>query len=147
MSFDYIKTYTQGTNGVIYPQIVGNSYIAQTMTSANGTTPVMIITGAPGYWLTEIGIQIDDTSTIASAGMISTKFTDSSFGDMFVIRWFIPSAFSAKTAPSNNRQVSGPGFAWNNKVANSTLQVSLDTALTAGSVRFFARYALTNFVG
>lgn len=97
--------------------------------------------------MTEIGVQVDDISTITTAGMISTKFTDSSFGDFFVIRWFLPSAFSAKLGPANNRQVSGPNFYWNNKVANSSVSVSVDTALTAGSVRFFARYALVNFIG
>jgi len=147
MGFDYTKKYVQGNNGIVYPEMVGNNYATITLNSSNGTTPVTIITGVPGYWITEMGVQVDDICTISVAGMVSTKFTDTSSGDMFVIRWYIPSAFSPKTGPSNNRQVSGPGFAWNNKVANSSLQVSVDTALTAGTARFFIRFAQTNFVG
>lgn len=135
------------SGSILKPSVVGNVYNSVTITSAQGTTPQLIITGAPGYVLTEIGVQVDDISTIGTAGMISTRFTDSNFGDMFVIRWYVPSTFAPKTGPANNRQVSGPGFYWNNKLANSTLSVSTDTALTAGSIRFFARYALVNFIG
>lgn len=58
---------------------VGNKYISSTITSVQGTTPQVIFTGAPGYVITELGMQIDDISTIAVAGMITTKFADSSF--------------------------------------------------------------------
>lgn len=136
-----------GNNDVLVPYHVGNQYVAVTLTSSNGTTPQLMLTGSPGYIITECGIQLDDISTIGTAGMVSTKFTDSAFGDFFVIRWYLPTTFAPKTGPATNRQINGPGFFWNNKTANSTVSVSIDTALTAGSARFFARYALTSFVG
>lgn len=126
---------------------VGNHYAATTITSANGTTPVLLFTGAPGYVITEIGMQIDPISTILAAGMVNLFFSDSSFGTFFNIRWYIPQNITNPTLPSNQRITNGPGFYWNNKVAGSSVFVNTDTALVAGSVRFFARYALTSNIG
>lgn len=125
---------------------VGNQIGIGSVLPATGTTKVTILTGAPGYFLTNIGIQVDPTTTIGVAGMVQLIFSDTSFGNVAVARFYIPASF---TPPSVNNQIiqNGPGFAWNNQVANSSLQVSVDTTLTAGQVRFFARYANVSFLG
>lgn len=137
------------SNGVLKPVVVGNSYSPATITSANGTTPIVLFTAPVGYVITECGMQVDPVTTIASAGMVNLFFSDSSFGTIFNIRWFLPStvAGGGPNIPTNTRITNGPGFYWNNKVAGTSLSVNTDTALTAGSVRFFARYALVNFIG
>ena len=138
-----------GSGDILVPTHVGNKYVAATITSTNGTTPVTLFTGAPGYIITELGMQVDPICTITANGMVNLMFQDSSFGTFFNIRWFIPQTVSPSNilVATNNRVTNGPGFFWSGKTANSTVSVSTDTALTAGSIRFFARYALTNFLG
>lgn len=136
------------SGGVLKPMVVGNSYTPITITSVQGTTPQVMFTAPVGYVITECGMQVDPISTIAVAGMVNLSFTDSSFGTIFNIRWYIPATVTGgPTVPTNTRITNGPGFYWNNKVAGTSLSVATDTALTAGSIRFFARYALVNFIG
>ena len=132
---------------VLVPIYVGNHYSPATITSANGTTPITLFTAPVGYVITELGMQVDPTTTISVAGMVNLFFADSSFGTFFNIRWYIPASFAPGNAPMNTRVTNGPGFYWNNKVAGTSVTVNTDTALTAGSVRFFARYALTTNIG
>lgn len=139
--------WARGNNDVLYPKFIGNNYNAVTITSAQGTTPQLIITGNPGYVVVSYGLQFDATSTITTAGMVSAMFTDSSSGIIANFRWYLPGNITPATLPSNDRVVNAPDSIWNNKVANSTLSVSLDTALLTGSARFFVRYALTKIVG
>lgn len=139
--------YVITSGDVLVPQYVGNKYSTFILTSAQGTTPQLVFTGAPGYVITELGMQVDPTCTIAVAGMVNLLFSDSSFGTFFNIRWYIPASFAPGNAPTNTRVTNGPGFYFNNKVANSSVSVSTDTALTAGTVRFFVRYALTSNIG
>ena len=137
-----------GSGDIHYPCRVGNLYNAVTLTSANGTTPVTIITGAPGYYITDMGIQIDPVSTIAAAATVMLSFTDTSSGGVFSLLWYIPSVLTGPGAPTNLRQATGPGtLIWSSKVATSKLQVSVSTALLTGSARFFVRYGLTSILG
>jgi hypothetical protein len=137
-----------GSGDIPYRLRVGNLYNAVTLTSANGTTPVTIITGAPGYYITDMGVQVDPLSTIGVASTISFGFTDSSSGAVFMLLWFLPTTAPTKTAAENDRVVTGPGnLIWSSKVANSVLSVALPVALVTGSVRFFVRYGLTSRLG
>ena len=140
-------SYVVTSGDVLVPVYAGNRYAVATLTSANGTTPALLFTGAPGYVITELGMQVDPITTIAVAGMVNLMFSDSSFGTFFNIRWYLPSTVPGINVPTNTRITNGPGFYWNNKVAGSSVSVSTDVALTAGSVRFFARYALTSYIG
>lgn len=134
-------------SGDVYrPVYVGNNYAATTILPADGTNSKLLVTGAPGYVLTNIGFQIDNITTIAVAGMISIIFSDSSFGTMANYRWYIPQNITNPTLPANDRVVNGPGFYFHNTVANSSLSVHVDTALLTGQVRCFARYALTQYL-
>lgn len=113
-----------------------------------GQPPVTMITGAPGYYITDMGCQVDATTTLAVAGMISISFSDSVSGTIFLLRWYVPAAFSPGNAPMNLRQVTGVSpLVWSSKSANSMLTANTDTAITAGGLRFFVRYGLTNQLG
>lgn len=147
MTCSNTPNYVVTSGDVLVPQVVGSKYTPFTWLPANGTTPATLFSGAPGYVITEIGMQIDPTCTIASAGMVNLFFSDSSFGTFFNIRWYIPQTIAGINVPMNNRVVNGPGFYFNNKVANSTVSVQSDVAILTGSVRFFARYALTSYIG
>lgn len=136
-----------GDSDIPYPYRIGNLYAAKAFTSADGTTATTLATGAPGYYITAFGYQIDATTTIASAGMISIMFTDTASGGWGTFRAFVPAAFAAGNTPGSVRQVNDGPFVWSNKVANSSVQVALDTALTAGSVRCFIRYGRTAQLG
>lgn len=147
MATNHNTTWILGSNGVYRPEVAGNEYSTVTVTSATGTNSQTLLTGNPGYVLTAYGVQIDDISTIAVAGMISMIFSDSSFGTVINFRWYLPTTFAPKNGPVNNRVVNTVGDYWNNRVAGSILSFHIDTPLVAGSIRAFARYALVNFLG
>lgn len=136
-----------GSGGVIRPFVTGNLYAPLTITSANGTGSTVLITGAPGYVITEIGYHADLTCTLAAAGMVDVNFSDSSAGTVANFRLFVPMNATAPTVATTIRQVNQGPIVWNNKVANSTLSASITTALVLGSIRVFVRYALVNFLG
>ncbi|MDN7490586.1 hypothetical protein QZM35_23015 [Burkholderia sp. AU45274] len=135
------------SGGLVIPASVGNQYAAVTLNSGTGTAAQLMITGAPGYYMTEFGFQCDPTATLGSAGMETINFVDSSFGTVASFRVYIPSSAAAPTIPTIIREVNPGPFIWNNKSANSTLSVNLGTALIAGSIRVFVRYGLCSYVG
>lgn len=141
-SIDYV-----GSGDIKYPARVGNLYVAGTITSANGTTPVTLFTGAPGYFITELGMQLSPNITIGTAGTVNLFFSDSTFGTFFNLVWFIPSTAPTKTQSGIDRQTNGPGFYWSAKNSTTTVTFNTDTALTGGSVRYFVRYGLTSIIG
>ena len=136
-----------GDSDIVYPYRIGNLYAAKTITSADGTTATTLATGNPGYYITAFGYQIDSTTTIATSSMVSILFTDTSSGGWGTFRIWIPQTFAAKTAPDSLRQVNDGPFVWSNKTANSSVQVAIDVALTAGSIRCFIRYGRTSQLG
>jgi|SRR5712664_22045 len=138
----------RGDSDRIYPQFIGTNYSAVSIAAADGTTPKLLVTGAPGYVITNFGLQVDPICTIAAAGMVSLVFSDSSFGTWSLFRWYLPQTITPPTIGTNMRIVNSDGFQWNNKVANSSTSVSVNTTLTGtGTIRFFVRYALTSLLG
>lgn len=136
-----------GSNGTPITDYIGNQYIAATLNSASGTTPVNLVTGAPGYYIAQLGFQCDPTATLGAAAMETINFTDSASGMIASFRIYIPASVTAPTTPTIIRQTNEGPFVWNNKTANSVLSVALGTALTAGSIRVFVRYGLCNYLG
>lgn len=133
-----------GDNDVVYPYRIGNLYNAANLAT---TTPVVLATGAPGYYICQLGYQCDQVSTIAVAGEINIVFSDSNFGTFANFRLYVPQNASPGQIPAVIRQVNEGPFVWANKVANTTMSVSIDTALTAGSVRCFIRWGRTQYLG
>jgi hypothetical protein len=142
-----VGDYVVGSGGLIMPLLVANQYQAVTLNSASGTTSQLLVTGNPGYYFQGYGFQCDLNATVASAGMVNITFADSASGNVAVFRLWVPASAASPATPSIIREVDAPQSFWNNKTANSTLSVSLNTALTAGSIRCFVRYGLCNFVG
>lgn len=136
-----------GSGDLLMPFHVGNQYAAATLNSASGTGATTLITGAPGYIITELGFQVDPISTASGGATINVRFVDSSFGLFANFLVYVPATVTLPVVSTTIRQVNQGPFVWNNKVANSTCAVNLSTAVTAGSVRCFVRYALTNFLG
>lgn len=136
-----------GSGGKTYPNWVGNMVQPIVLNSASGTGAVDVITGAPGYYVTRLFVEVDATATKAAAGMVNFTVSDTVSGEVAQFRIFLPAAFVAPTIPTGPliAQTSG-GFLWNNKSAGSKLQVSLNLALTAGSIRFSCNYGLTDIV-
>lgn len=135
------------SGGLVIPASVGNQYIAVTLNSASGTTPVTMVTGAPGYYISEFGFQCDPIATLGAAGMETINISDSVSGMVASFRIYIPASAGAPTVPTIIRQVNEGPFIWNNKSSGSILTVTLGTALTAGSIRVFVRYGLCNYLG
>jgi hypothetical protein len=135
------------SGGLVIPASIGNQYVSATLNSASGTNSSTLITGAPGYYITQMGFQCDPIATLSAAGMETITLTDSSFGTVSQFRIYIPSAAGAPTVPTIIRQVNEGPFVWNNKTANSVLSIALGTALTAGSIRVFVRYGLCSYLG
>jgi hypothetical protein len=136
-----------GDSDVPYPLRMGNNYVATTLNAASGVTPVNLITGNPGYFITQFGFQADVTCTTTAGGMLSITLADSSFGSFAVFRLFVPSAVTLPTVPTAIRQVNEGPIIWTNKVANSIASIAQNTALTAGSSRVFCRFGTTNYLG
>jgi len=136
-----------GSNGLVLPASAGTAYIAATLNSASGTTSTNLITGAPGYYIAQIGFQCDPTATMSAGGMETVTFTDSVSGTVAQFRIYIPASAAAPTVPTIIRQTNEGPFVWNNKIANSILSVALGTALTAGTIRVFVRYGLCSYLG
>lgn len=144
-----IPVYTEalGSNGLLIQNIIANQYAAATINNATGTGSQTLITGAPGYYFTSYGFQCDANATIASAGTVTVNFTDSAYGIVAQFRIWIPASFASPTVPTVIRQVEAPQSYWNNKTANSSLSVAINTTLATGSIRTFVRYGLCSFVG
>lgn len=141
-------TDTLGSGDVTYPLRIGNLYAAATINSGNGLTPVTLLTGSPGYYITDLGVQISANATVSGGAEITLVFTDSGFGGIFTLLAWLPGAQASPAVPTCIREVSGPGnLVWSAKSSNTTLSVSTSVALTAGSIRFFARYGLTSILG
>ena len=136
-----------GDSDIVYPNRIGNLYSPATINSGTGTGSLTLVTGNPGYYITELGYHADVTCTLASAGMISITFMDSSSGTVANFRLYVPAAVTAPGYATTIRQVNQGPFVWSSKVASSTLSVSINTALTAGSIRCFVRYGTTSYLG
>lgn len=133
-----------GDGDIVYPYRIGNLYAAANLTT---TTPVVLGTGNPGYYIAQLGYQADQVSTIAVAGEINIVFSDSSFGTFANFRLYIPQNASPGQIPAVIRQTNEGPFVWSNKIANSSVSVSIDTALTAGAIRCFIRWGRTAYLG
>ena len=136
-----------GDQDINYPVRIGNQYSAQTINSGPGTGSLLLITGTPGYYLTELGYHADLTCTLTAGAMINIMFIDSSYGTVANFRLFVPTSVTLPTTAATIRQVNTGPFVWSNKTANSTMSVSISTALTAGTIRCFARYGTTAQLG
>jgi hypothetical protein len=136
--------FSVGDAGTSYPNWVGNQ-------SANGeivtTTAAAIITGNPGYFLRSINMMLSAGASLAAAGDLTIKLTDSTSGTIQEFAVYVPAAAATPAQPVSIQFVSAPGFIWNNKAANSSLKITLSAALTAGKLYYNIGYghtAITN---
>src|ERR1700758_5514941 len=120
------QSMVSGDSDIVYPYRIGNLYAAKSFTSADGTALTTLATGNPGYYITAFGFQVDAVATIATSGMITIIFSDTSFGTWGAFRLFIPNAVTLGNIPASTRQVNDGPFVWSNKVANSSVTVNLD---------------------
>ncbi len=138
-----------GSSGQVLPQLLGNKYVAATLNSASGTTPVTLVAGDPGYYVTRLLVQVDPTCTLASGGMLTVSFTDTGSGQVIgAYRTYIPAAFVAPTGVVGDALApTGDGYLYFATTSDSTLQVSLSVALTGGSIRCSANTGITDVIG
>ncbi len=136
-------TLVSGT-GLEMANIIGDLYSPVTLNTASGTTAQLLVTGAPGYVLTRLFVEVDASCTQAAGGMNTINFTDTGSG-MIVgqYRVYIPAAFTPPTAPTGPQLASsGTGYWFRARTALSTCTVALTTALTGGTIRCAVNYAL-----
>lgn len=141
----YVVGVGAGSGDVALPNWIGDLYAPATINSASGTTPITLITGAPGYFLTRLFVEVDASCTLATAAMTTVNFTDTNSG-MVVgqYRVWIPASFTAPTSPTGPQLASsGTGYWYRSKTANSTLAVSISNALTAGTIRVAVNGGIT----
>lgn len=143
----FVQNTMNGSGALILPATAGNQYVSATLNSASGTTPVTLLTGAPGYYISQLGFQCDPTATMTGGGIETISFTDSASNMVAQFRIYVPASAASPTVPTIIRQVNEGPFVWNNKTANSVLSIALGTALTAGTIRVFVRYGLWNYLG
>lgn len=127
-----------GSGGNIYPLLIGN--LSKNIGITGNTSGVIV--GSPGYYIT--GITVSIPPNITGAGITSMIFSDSSFGGIFSFWFYAPAA-----APNANQPViiTPGGFFWNNKTANSQLNLALGAAIAGGGLALTINYGLCAFVG
>ncbi len=129
------------------PYWMGNNYVAQTINSATGTGLLTMVTGAPGYFLTQLGFQCAATTTTAGGATVSIVFSDSVFGTIANFQLWVPASAASPATPFILRETNEGPHIFNNRAANSVLSVNVLTALSGGSIRCFCRYGITNYLG
>ena len=140
----YVTDQAIGSGGVILPRWVGDAYASATINAAQGTTPVTLITGAPGYYVTRLLVEVLPNATMTSAGMVNVTFSDSVLGTLGQLPVYLPATFTAPTVPTvATPQETGSGFLVRSKNSGSTLSVSVNNALSGGSIRVAVNYGLT----
>ena len=129
--------------GMDLPAVIGDLYSAYTFNSSN-LGPSTLVTGAPGYILTRLFVEVDPICTQASAGMATLNWTDSGSGLVVgQARIWIPATVTNPTvAQLASVASSGTGYWFRSRNALSTCVVTLNSTLTAGSVRVAVNYAL-----
>ncbi len=137
-----------GSNGQVIPTLVGNKYVPIILNSAAGTTPQLMITGAPGYFITRLFVEVDASCTLAVGGMVSINFTDTGSGLLIgQYRAYIPGTFTAPTVPTGPQLASsGTGYLYVSTTTNSTCTVSVSVALTAGTIRCAINSGTCNYL-
>lgn len=138
-----------GSNGQVIPALLGNKYVPIILNAAAGTTPQLMITGAPGYYVSRLFVEVDASCTLAVGGMVSINFTDTGSGLIIgQYRAYIPAAFAAPTVPTGPQLASsGTGYLFVATTSVSTCTVSISVALTAGTIRCAINAGTCNFIG
>lgn len=109
------------------------------------TSPLTIITGAPGYIVKDIAIYLTPDATLAAAGVLNATLTDGA-ATIATGRVFIPTtAVTGLTGPIP--LIVRSGLQYTAKIAANKLSLTLSAALATGTVSVDVGYALTNFVG
>jgi len=131
-------------NGVELPNIIGDAYSAGIINAAQGTTPITLLTGNPGYIVTRLFVEVDASCVMASGGMVSINFVDTVSGqNVGQYRAYIPATFNPPSVPTGPQLAStGAGYYFRSLNPNSSLQVSVNNALTGGTIRCAVNYAL-----
>lgn len=121
------------SDGVLHPQLVAN----KTVTGNATNTTAALITGAPGYYIAGISLQLTSDATLTAGTDLQITLTDSSTGAIATLN----------LSPANGLFGAILGFFWNNKTANSNLVLTFSTPLTAGKLYYTIDYGQASFVG
>jgi hypothetical protein len=136
-----VVQFVTGSNGVAYPELVGNYSVTLTFNNASGPGPLTLFTGSPFYYITRFYVTVDPTCSIASAGMVNIQADDSVIGILGRTRVYLPASSPTYTVPTPALiSDSGAGFFGLSTTANSVATVTLSQALLTGQIRVTANY-------
>lgn len=121
------------SGGVTHPALVANLTKTASLTNTSGT----LITGAPGYYITGISLQLTSDAALTAGTDLQVTITDSSAGSVATLN----------LSPANGLFGAILGLFWNNKTANSTLVLTFSTSLSAGHLYYTINYGQSTFVG
>ncbi|WP_109477705.1 hypothetical protein [Paraburkholderia sp. C35] len=130
-----------GSGGIILPNFVGDLYAAASLNTASPTT---LITGAPGYYLTRLLVEVLPNCAMSGGGILGIIFSDSVQGQCGAYQCYVPATFNAPSQVQGSLLAeSGAGYFFRSLTPGSVLSVSLTGALTSGSVRVAVNGGLT----
>jgi hypothetical protein len=114
-----------------------------------GTSVAAVVTGAPGYFIESIQIQFSALDTQAGGGSFNIQFSDSVFGMIWGVLAVVPAAAPTLTGVIVIPAVeTPPGYYWNNKNANSVLNMTFSASLSGSTSLFYSiTYGICSFVG
>lgn len=118
--------------GILGPALVANETLADSATD----TVSDVVTGAPGYYVAGISVQLTSDATLTAGTDLQITLTDSSSGAVAVLN----------LSPGSGLFGAILGFFWNNKVSDSTLTITFSTSLSAGNLFYTLNYGISETV-
>jgi hypothetical protein len=122
------------SGGIVGPALVAN----ETVTGDAANTTAALITGAPGYYIAGVSMQLTSTATLTAGTDLQVTLTDSSSGAVATVN----------LSPTTGLFGAILGVFWNNKTANSSLKLTFSTSLSAGELYYTISYGqVTKLIG
>lgn len=136
------EQFVVASGGTIIPQFEGTKAITGALAV---TTAVTLFTGAPGFMLTNLQVFASPNAILGAAGIITVTASESTVGNIAQGEAFLPTAVPTGLTPQV--QLLNWNGRYSSKASTSSLQLTLSTVPTGGTVYYNATYALTTFVG
>jgi hypothetical protein len=109
--------------------------------SLTTTTPVVLLTGSPGWFITGVTLQASGSATTGSQVDVTCHLDE--VGGLRIFQ----GVFTLNTAPSNQFVVnSNAGYCAQGKISGSNVTIALDNSLTTGSITYVVSYGYTSAV-
>lgn len=138
-----VNSYLTGDSASQYPEFSGSVRYTGTLTAAGASAA--IITGNPGWFMTDIDVSLSGDAALAAAGEFTVLVQDNAATIMQAIAVLPAAATAGALAPI--KLIDKQRFQYVGKTATKSLTLSLSAALTAGKLVYNIGGGITQIVG